>query len=485
VKEILAAGGYTTVNTLGSGFISPSGVSVDGSGNVFVGDEGHNAVKEIMAAGGYTTINTLGSGFSAASGTALDGSGKVFVADYGNNRVVELDYADSPSLSFASTAVGSTSTDSPRTVTVINDGNEDLALSAVSYPTDFREATGDANACTGTTSLSAGQQCDLPIEFGPENAGSPLSEDVTLTDNALNVSGAQQLVAVTGTATSNTIPSHFVVTTTASVVAGSPFTVTVTALLSNGNIATGYNGTVSFASSDPRFVNPGLLTLTSGVGQTTVTLNTVGTQSITATDTSNSTLTGYGSFSVAPAPPGPDTLYLPSPGSILNGPEVTFTWTPLTGATGYSLWIGTTGAGSKDLYDSGEYTTTWRKFAGLPTHGETIYVRLYTTSGKATVHSDYTYTATTQAAMISPSPDTSLGSSTVTFTWSAAAGATGYSLWLSSIGPGLDDLYDSHEWPRTSATVNGLPTNDATIYARLFTTYGNATVHSDYTYTAH
>jgi hypothetical protein len=48
----------------------------------------------------------------------------------------------------------------------------------------------------------------------------------------------------------------------------------------------------------------------------------------------------------------------------------------------------------------------------------------------------------------------------------------------------LNDLYDSHEWPWTSATANGLPTNGATIYARLFTTYGNATVYSDYTYTA-
>ena len=64
VKEILAAGGYTTVNTLGSGFNrGPDGVAVDGSGNVFVADSGNSAVKEILAAGGYTTVKTLGSGF--------------------------------------------------------------------------------------------------------------------------------------------------------------------------------------------------------------------------------------------------------------------------------------------------------------------------------------------------------------------------------------------------------------------------------------
>src|SRR6202040_30397 len=91
-------------STLGSGFSSPHGVSVDGSGNVFVADYGNNAVKEILAAGGYTTVNTLGSGFSQPAGVSVDGSGNVFVADFGNNRVEKLDYADPPTLSFASTA---------------------------------------------------------------------------------------------------------------------------------------------------------------------------------------------------------------------------------------------------------------------------------------------------------------------------------------------------------------------------------------------
>src|SRR5438270_565123 len=50
------------INTLGSGFSLPFGVAVDGSGNVFVTDNCNNAVKEIVAAGGYTTVNTRGSG---------------------------------------------------------------------------------------------------------------------------------------------------------------------------------------------------------------------------------------------------------------------------------------------------------------------------------------------------------------------------------------------------------------------------------------
>jgi hypothetical protein len=90
VKEILAAGGYTTVKTLGSGFSSPFGVAVDASDNVYVADAANNAVKEILAAGGYTTVNTLGSGFSYPEGVAVDASDNVYVADFENSAVKEI-----------------------------------------------------------------------------------------------------------------------------------------------------------------------------------------------------------------------------------------------------------------------------------------------------------------------------------------------------------------------------------------------------------
>jgi hypothetical protein len=290
------------VTTLGGGWDGPSGIAVDGSGNVYVTDYSNGTLKEMPpGCASSSCVTTLGVGFNNPGGgsVAVDGSGNVYVASYCiscNGAVYEMDRATPPTLSFPTpTEVGTTdTTDGTQTVQVVNIGNEALTLTALSYPADFSPASGDVIACTGTTSLSAGQECDVPVEFTPEHTGA-LSEDLTLTDNALNVSGAQQMIGAGGTGFSTTAASHFTITTTASVVAGTPFSITVTAINSLSQTATTYNGTVSFSSSDPDFVNPGPLTLSSGVGQATVTLETAGTQTIAATDTTTSSLTGSGS----------------------------------------------------------------------------------------------------------------------------------------------------------------------------------------------
>ena len=61
-----------------------------------------------------------------------------------------------------------------------------------------------------------------------------------------------------------------------------------------GNMATGYTGTVSLTSSDPQAVLPANYTFTTaddGKHTFAVTLETAGTQTITATDTATSGLT--------------------------------------------------------------------------------------------------------------------------------------------------------------------------------------------------
>ena len=75
-------------------------------------------------------------------------------------------------------------------------------------------------------------------------------------------------------------------------ISGTAHTVTVTAKDAAGNTATGYAGTVHLTSTDGAAVLGANATLTSGVGTFNVTLNTVGAQSITATDTVTSSITG-------------------------------------------------------------------------------------------------------------------------------------------------------------------------------------------------
>ncbi len=87
VAEIPAAGGYASVVPIGvanGNFSQPQAVAVDGSGNVFVTDSGNNVVKEILAAGGYVTVNTLPAGGGKLifpTGIVVDAGGNLFITD--------------------------------------------------------------------------------------------------------------------------------------------------------------------------------------------------------------------------------------------------------------------------------------------------------------------------------------------------------------------------------------------------------------------
>src|SRR5438445_13577111 len=67
---------------------------------------------------------------------------------------------------------------------------------------------------------------------------------------------------------------------------------TVSAQDANGNVASGYAGTVHFSSSDSQAVLPADATLNNGTAAFSATFKTAGTQSLTATDTVATAVTG-------------------------------------------------------------------------------------------------------------------------------------------------------------------------------------------------
>jgi putative cell wall-binding protein len=86
--------------------------------------------------------------------------------------------------------------------------------------------------------------------------------------------------------------THFSVSAPASSIVGDAVTITVTALDSSDAIATTYAGTVHFTSTDAGAVLPANSTFTGGVGSFSVRFSAAGTQHVTVTDTSSSSITG-------------------------------------------------------------------------------------------------------------------------------------------------------------------------------------------------
>ena len=104
VVTTLAGGGVSgDADGIGRGaqFNSSQGIAVDGNGNVYVADTGNNKIRKITPDGVVTTLagsentgSSDGTGsvaqFNSPTGVAVDGNGNVYVADSGNNRIRKI-----------------------------------------------------------------------------------------------------------------------------------------------------------------------------------------------------------------------------------------------------------------------------------------------------------------------------------------------------------------------------------------------------------
>src|SRR6185312_6665744 len=218
-KYTLSSGTYTQ-SLVASGLGNPTGIAVDGMGSIYVSNEAPNGqiIKETPSDGGYTK-SMVASGLYLPTGIAVDGAGNLYISSHANGSpgdgVVEaVDLADPPSLNFAATAFGLTSSDSPLVVTVRNAGNSPLnipALSSGSNPNvsaNFVMDSSGSGTCpvidseaSSPGSLGAAASCALSISFAPKETGT-LSGSVVLTDNNLNAGApgyAAQTILLSGT----------------------------------------------------------------------------------------------------------------------------------------------------------------------------------------------------------------------------------------------------------------------------------------------
>ena len=281
VVKIPADGGSQT--TVVGGLNNPTGVVVDAAGDVFVADFDGGRILEVPADGGPPT--TVGTGMYGPFDMALDGVGNVFIMDWGNSRVLEVQRSQPPTLSFAPTPDGSTSSDSPQSVTVQNIGNQPLNAIApgliVGGP-DFVQVAGPGTPadCTSSFSLTPGASCDLSISFTPSgialardaggfrSATGDVTAAATFTDNALNtIPDASQSIALQGKRLSmQTI--MFTQNAPAQVAYNSSFIVAATGGAS-GN-------PVTFTSSGSCSNSGAIYTMTSGAGTCSVIANQAG-----------------------------------------------------------------------------------------------------------------------------------------------------------------------------------------------------------------
>lgn len=335
------------VTTLGGGFFSPYDVGVDGSGNIYIADGGNNAVKEMPAGcASSTCVTTLGSGFEGPYGVAVDGSGNVYVV-VGPSAVKELTAAAPPSLSFANANVGSQSSDSPQTVTLLNIGNAPLSFPVpgsgenpsipANFTLDSSTTCPEVLTSSSTGTLAAGATCNLAVDFLPTTVGS-VSGPVVLTDNNLNATNATQSIELNGTgiasnptANSQTVPTTESAPVTITLTGSDPQSESLTFVIDSAPVhgtlssVTTINATLASVVYSPNALFFGSDSFTFHVVSTGGQSSAEATVTISVSETSSAPVANAQTVSVGvTSPPATRSIGITLTGSDANGDVMTF-----------------------------------------------------------------------------------------------------------------------------------------------------------------
>jgi len=315
-----------------SASMEPTALAVDAAGNLFIADYFRGAVRVVDAATGMIRTVAGGNGLggfppngdggpatdatTSIRGLALDGLANLWIADYYSHRIRKVD-THNVALAFQSTAVGTSSPDSPKAAVLSNAGTTALHFATPSsgynpaITQGFMLDSTASSTCpllmtsSSSQELVPGAACTLPVSFRPVNSGN-ISGTLTITDDSSDTASSTQTVSLSGTATGGSVGTLSVNVASATIAYGTASTNLSAAIIYSAAIPT---AAVSFkvdgGPSVPATCSAASGTSTCQASYTTGSLS-VGTHSIIvsiASDTNYSAASGTGTLTVTASTP--------------------------------------------------------------------------------------------------------------------------------------------------------------------------------------
>jgi len=243
---------------------TPTAIGLDASGSLYVVQAGNGTVVRIPNVGGVLNATgnlLLGAGLSSPSGVAVNGAGNVVIADAGKPAVYSLQRT-SGALPMGAVNIALTGT--PQTVTLTSAGTAAATLGAPPYiatgsTANFSVTSPSSGGCAASQTLAIGTSCTLSAVFAPVVLTTPLADVLTFSSNAVNASVISETLSGTVTNLSTTTTTLALVSPTG----GNPFygqAVTIGATVAANKVGFTPTGVVTF------FVD--------GIGQPPVALST-------------------------------------------------------------------------------------------------------------------------------------------------------------------------------------------------------------------
>jgi hypothetical protein len=167
------------------------------------------------------------------------------------------------------------------------------------------------------------------------------------------------------------------------------------------------------------------------------------------------------------------TAYLTAPalGSTV-APQAQFSWTSVSEAVNYTLWVGSTPNAKDVLYFTTAHSANpagITSASAMLQPGKTYYTTLFTQTATGSTHSTSSFQTSATSYLITPAAGATAPPLTQ-FTWVNAPGATDYVLWVGTTFNANDALYyNAGTGTSTSATLHP----GTTYYTTLFTFVGS------------